>query len=263
MRRPIALSQLAVVLALSAVCATAGASSAQISSCEVESEYDLTLNERSLILTRAAGTPKALVMRQGALFVDDRWVELSAADRDRIARFEQGARAAMPIAQAVGREAAAIAFTALGEVAAGFSSDPTALQAKLAKARVQLDARLARSVSATNFNGNDLGSGISAAVGEVIPSLIGDIVGGAISAAFSGDASRLERMENLDAQIEAKVEPRAAALERRAESLCTRLVELDRLDNALEFRLADGGALDLIDATHKPARPPATAPDGR
>ena len=78
--------------------------------------------------------------------------------------------------------------------------------------------------------------------------MIGDIVSGAIGAAFSGDASRLKRLENLDAQIEARVEPRAKALEQRADSLCRRMVELDRIDDALEFRLADGQPLDLLRA---------------
>lgn len=227
---------------------TLGASAAQMDRCDVESDYDLSINERSVILTRASGSPRALVMRQGQLFVDDRWVTLSAGDRLRIARFEQGTRDAMPIASAVGREAAAIAFTALGEVAAGLSSDPAAVLAKLETARTQLDARMARSVTATRFNSADLGDGIADAIGDVLPSLIGNVVGGAISAAFSGDDSRLKRMENLDKEIEAKVEPRARALEARAAQLCDRLVELDRLDNALEYRRANGDPLDLIEA---------------
>ncbi len=224
---------------------------------DIQSDYELVLNERSVILTRDSGVstaidaarpdgaPRAIVMRQGRLFVDDAWVTLSAADRARVAAFEQGTRETMPEAQAIGRAAADIAFTALGEVAAGFSTDPAASRAKLATARVQLDARLARSVTATRFDGRDLGSGISEAVGAVLPSMIGDIVGGAISAAFSGDASRLKRMENLDAQIEAKVKPRAISLEQRAESLCRRMIALDAIDNSLEYRHR-GQPLDLL-----------------
>lgn len=238
MRRLLALT----VLSLACCSALAGPSGCDMN---VESEYDLALNERSVILTRDRGTPKSIVMRQGRLFVDDAWVALSPADTGRIAAFEQSARATMPEAQAIGRAAADIAFITLGERAVGFSSDPASSQAKLAKARTQLDARLARSVTATRFDGRDLGNGISQAVGAVLPSMIGDIVGGAISAAFSGDSSRLRRMENLDTQIEAKVKPRALALERRAEGLCRRMIELDRIDEALEYRY-DGQPLDLL-----------------
>ena len=241
------LATLAVALA-----STGAAHATQVDRCNVESDYDLSVNARSVILTRESGTPRALVIRQGRLFVDDRWVELSAADRERIARFEQGTREAMPLAQTLGREAAAVAFTVLGEVAAGFSSDPSAAQARMATARRQLDQRLARSITATRFDGADLGDGIGDAVGAVVPALIGDIVGGAVRAALSGDASRLHRLQDLDAQIEASVEPRVAELERRAAQLCARMVELDRIDDSLEFRLSDNTRLDLIEARQQP-----------
>lgn len=250
MRAAVFFSQAALALALASAAAATAAN--EINGCNVESDYDLTVNERSVIMTRETGTPRALVMRQGRLFVDDRWVELTAADRDRVDRFERGTREAMPLAQSLGREAAAIAFSVLGEVAAGFSSDPSATQARLAKARGKLDARLARSITATRFDGDDLGRGIGDALGEVLPDLIGEIVGGAVRAAFSGDATRLQRLENLDAQIEAKIEPRAAALEQRALQLCARMVELDRLDDALQFRLPDGARLNLIETEQKP-----------
>ncbi len=266
MRRLLALT------ALFLACCSAVASNG---GCDVnvESDYDLALNERSVILTRDSGqptaidaarhdgaptpidaarhngAPRAIVMRQGRLFVDDAWVTLGAADSARIAAFEQATRATMPEAQAVGRAAADIAFTVLGEVAAGLSSDPAGSRAKLDRARVQLDARLARSVTATRFDGRDLGTGISQAVAAVLPSMIGDIVGGAISAAFSGDGRRLKRMENLDAQIEARVQPRARALEQRAEGLCRRMVALDAIDNALEYR-HHGQPLDLLRVEH-------------
>ena len=92
--------------------------------CEIHSDYDMTVNERSVIFTRETGTPKAIVMRQGRLFVDDRWVTLSKEDSERLKDFEQGARKAMPLAHEIGRDAADIAFTALGEVAAGISNHP-------------------------------------------------------------------------------------------------------------------------------------------
>lgn len=248
--RRYSLSRLTALVLLSLSCGAVFAAEIQ---CDVESDYDLSLNERSVIFTRDDRSPddrrpKAIVLRQGRLFVDDQWVALNAADTRRIAAFEQGTRAAMPEAQAIGRAAADIAFTALGEVAAGFSDDPKGVQTKVAQARAQLDARLARSVTANRFNGRDLGDGIGEAVTAVIPSMIGDIVGGAISAAFSGDATRLKRLENLDAQIEAKVRPRAELLEKRAEGLCTRMIELDRLDNAVEYRLPGGQALNLLQA---------------
>lgn len=214
-------------------------------SCNVNSDYDFALTEKSVIFTRESGVPKTILMRQGQLFVEDKWVALSASDRDRVMAYERDARGVMPLAQQIGRDAADIAFTTLGEVAAGFSNNPAQTRAKLAKARVQLDARLARSVTANHFNGDDLGEGIGAAVKDALPSLMGDIVGGAIRAAFSGDTAQLKRMENMEKLIEARVAPRAKSLERNAELLCNKMEALDRIDNALEYRL-NGKPLDLL-----------------
>lgn len=221
------------------------------SECNVESDYDFALSDRSVIFTRDRGTPRTVLMRQGRLFVDDRWLDISAADTQRLLDYEREARAAMPLAQQIGREAAQIAITAIGEVAAGFSDDPARTRAKLEGARKQIDARIARSVTANRFSGDELGEGIGAAIGDALPTVIGDIVGGAVSAAF-GDGERLQRLENLDAKIEALIEPRTRALERNAEALCRRMESLDRIDNALEVRLPGGAALDLLEV--KPAR---------
>ncbi|MEG3191552.1 DUF2884 family protein [Lysobacter sp. D1-1-M9] len=246
--------RLFAIIVLPLVCGVAAAAEIE---CSIESDYELALNERSVILTRDSGTPQAIVMRGGRLFVDDRWVELSAADSRRIAEFERGARAAMPEAAAIGWEAAEIAFIALGEVAAGFSDDPAVVRSKLAKARAQLDARLARSATATRFDSRDIGEGVAEAVREVVPTLVGDIVGGALSAAFSGDASRLERMEGLDARIEAQVESRAQELGERGERLCSQLAALDAIDEALEVRV-DGQPLNMLEAEVGPGHATAS-----
>ncbi|MEJ7746943.1 MAG: DUF2884 family protein [Luteimonas sp.] len=241
------------MLVVPLVLAAASAQAREIS-CNVESDYDFALTERSVVLTRDSGMPRTILIRQGKLFIDDTWVALSAADRTRISTYERDARGVMPLAQQIGRDAADIAFTTLGEVAAGFSSHPAQTRAKLAKARVQLDARLARSVNANHFNGDDLGEGIGAAVKDALPTLMGDIVGGAIRAAFGGDVAQLKRMENMEKLIEARVEPRAKALERNAELLCNKMEALDRIDNALEYRY-NGQPLNLLevrpDAKHR------------
>ncbi len=225
-------------------------------SCSIESDYDLSVNDQSVILTRAGAAPQRIVIRGERLFVDDRWVTLDPEDRRRIAAFDRETREIMPLASQIGRDAADIAFTALGEVAAGFSRDPAETRASLDQARRKIDARLARSVSANRFDGSDLGQGIGEAVTEVVPLVIGDIVGGAVRAALSGDTRRLEAMQGLDKQIEARIQPRAKALEQRAETLCAKMSKLEQLDNALAYRLPDGTALNLLQAKPQTSRTP-------
>ena len=224
--------------------------------CDVNSDYDFALTDKSVILTRENGAPRTVLMRQGRLFVDERWVDVSAADRDRLIDYEREARAAMPLAAGIARDAATIAFTALGEVAKGFSRDPAATETKLQQARADLDRTLARSVSTRHFNSRELGKGIGEAVSEVVPRVVGDIVGGALRAAFTGDTEQLEQLDKLDARIEAVVEPRARALERNAETLCRTMQSLDRIDDALEYRHA-GKPLQLLRVEVKDRARPA------
>src|SRR3546814_6502905 len=122
---------LGCALLLLASAGTAAGSDVNVD-CDVHSDYDFALTSRSLILTREDGAPKTVLMRQGRLFIDDRWVEVGAADRQRLSDYEREARAMMPLAAKIGQDAADIAFTALGAVAKGFSLDQDATDAKLA-----------------------------------------------------------------------------------------------------------------------------------
>lgn len=240
---------IAPLLALLMFACGPAAAEVHVEDCRVDSKYDFHLTERSVVMLRTDGSPHTVLMRQGRLFVDDRWVDVSAEDARRLREYEREARAAMPLAARIAREATAIAFDALGEVAAGFGRDPEASRRRLAEARTTLEAELAKAVGPTRFNRSGLGDAIGEAVAKVVPSLVGDIVGGALRAAFSGDASRLQALEDMDARIEALVEPRARALEADSAALCRSMEALDAIDGALDYRLPAGGRLELLEVT--------------
>ncbi|KAB7765880.1 DUF2884 family protein [Xanthomonas maliensis] len=219
--------------------------------CNVSSDYDLTLNDRSLILIRDSGTPHRLVMRQGALFVDDRWVDLSAEDRHRLAEFEQRTRAIVPLAQDVARAAADIALNALGEVAVGFSRDPAATRTQLARVRDQVDLRLQQSFSRPQLTPVEIDDEIGDLVADTLPQLIGDVVASTVQAAMTGSDAQLRSLDGLDQRIERLVEPQARALRPRAQQLCTQMEALDALDNALAYRLPTGAPLQLLQVNRR------------
>ncbi|MFC0153296.1 DUF2884 family protein [Xanthomonas dyei] len=236
----------ALALGLFAVADVAVAGEMQ---CDVSSDCDLTLNPRSLILIRtpeSSGAPARVVMREGALFVDDRWVTLSADDRARLIQFERQTREVVPLAQEVGREAADIAVTALGEVAAGFSRSPEATRAQLASVREKIDLRLKQSFSKSQLTPVNIDDDIGALVAEVLPQLIGDVVAGAVQSGLTGNEMQLRSLDGLEARIERLVEPQARALRPRAQRLCDRVEALDGLDNALAYRLPSGAPLQLL-----------------
>jgi len=225
--------------------ATAGSGSDINVECNVHSDYEFALTAKSVVLTRKTGSPETVLIRDGRLFINDAWVTVSAADSQRLKQYERDTRAAMPLAMQISKDAADIAFTALGEVAKSMSKDPARTNAKLKEARAELDRALARSITANSFNSDALGKGIGKAVGDVMPMIVGDIVGGALRAAFSGNDQNFDQFDDMDARIDAIVEPRARALEKNAQQLCTQMRALDGIDNALEYRY-HGQPLDLL-----------------
>jgi hypothetical protein len=248
MRHPLLAA--AVLSALAAAGAPAHAESEL--RCDIHSDYGLTLSDRSLILIREQGTPQRLVMRQGRLFVDDRWVALTPEDGERLARFEREARQVVPLAQEVGLEAAGIALDALGEVAVGFSRTPAQTRRDFAQVRDKVEARVRSSFQGGKFTEVDIDEEIGGLVAELLPQVIGDVVAGAVQAALTGHEPALRSLDGLDQRVEALVEPKARKLRPKAEQLCERVEALDTLDNALAYRLPDGRALDLLQVERKP-----------
>jgi hypothetical protein len=53
-------------------------------------------------------------------------------------------------------------------------------------------------------------------------------------------------MERMEKELDGKVDARAKTLEPLAESMCLRMKTIDRLDDELEYRLPDGGRLELL-----------------
>lgn len=236
-------------LLLASLSAQAGT---DIARCDVESDYDLTLNDRSLILIRQDGAPRRIVMRQGRMFVDDAWVALSAQDGARVAEFERQTRQALPVAQEVGRQAAGIALSALGEVAAGFSRDPARTRRQLDQVRDKIDVRLRQSFRGGRLTEVDIDGEVGALVRELLPQVIGDAVAGAVQAALTGNEAQLRSLDGLDQRVDKIVEPQARRLEPLARQLCQRMQALDALDNALAYRLPSGAPLDLLRVEQKP-----------
>lgn len=241
MRRTLAL------LALLACNAPAWAQRFDVSpSCEVESDWDFHLRERSLILLRDGETPSRLVMRQGRLFVDDAWVELGAEDRRRLAEYEREARAAVPLVRDIAAGASDIALGVLSELSIGFGADPAKARADAEASRARIEKRLHATLRPDRFAPGELGEALGLALRETLPSVVGDVARVTAMAVLSGDAGRLQRLDRLDAEIEALVRPRAEALERDSQALCARMHRLDALDQALDYRAPGGRPLDLL-----------------
>jgi hypothetical protein len=223
-------------------------------SCDVRSDYDLTMRGKAFVFTRDEGPARHVAIGGGRLFVDGREVALSLEDRARVRRYEDELNRLVPEAQQVVREATDIAFTALTEVARGFAQDDgRASLARLEAAHKRVTADLAAR-PALIFH-DDIGERvIEPLLSEYLPVIAGSAVSTTLKVALSGDdrqVTRFERrMDNMGDEIERKVEKRAEALEPLVERMCERTRQLDRLEKGLALRV-DGEPLNLLSTSSR------------
>src|SRR3546814_10886280 len=105
------------------------------------------------------------------------------------------------------------------EVARGLAPDNAKLQAKLDASRTELLAQFDQPEGHFKIDEDAVAASVTRLVGEVTPTLVGEITSAALSAAFSGDESKAkaieQRADTMEADIEARIKPRADALEAR------------------------------------------------
>lgn len=238
-------------LALAATLFCAGNAHAGLEACDFDSDYDLRIEPSGLAFHRDAGTPATVEMRGGRLVVDGRDIALSAADRDRVRRYEQTVRDLVPEVKAIALDAIGIATEAVIQVAATFAGDDSADSiARLREVGAQMRAKIEASDDTGEWDEAEFERTIASLTAELVPMVVGDVTAIALKVALSGDeaaAKELEqRAERMERELEARVEKRAKTLEARAEALCPRVAELDALEAAMELRLADSRPLDLL-----------------
>jgi hypothetical protein len=246
----------ALCLSLAAFAAQASPHHDDHVQCDLRSDYSMTMHGKAFVFTREDGPARHVAIGGGRLFVDGDEVKLSAEDRAQVRRFEAELNRMVPRAQQVVAEATDIAFSALTEVARGFSQDGSdETIARLEASRASLQAELkARPV--VLFSDPDLGERvIGPVIKEYVPVITGAAVSSSLSVALSGDRKKIRdferRMDRMGAEIERKVDKRAEALEDEVEALCESTRELDRIEAGLAVRI-DGESLDLLRV--RPAR---------
>ena len=224
-----------------------------IGDCGLNSDYSLSIKPDRLIFKRHAGTPGEVEIADGTLRVDGKLVATNEADARRLRDAEREVRSLVPEVKAIARDAIAIAFDAIGQVAAAFAHDGDAARhsaERIARLGREIDRRIADTDSFEHWQDADVDRLVESTVEAIVPEIVGNVTAEALKVAFTGDeaaAAELEaRANGLSKSVERAVEKQAAELEGRALSLCPRLRALDRAENELELRLADGSRLDLV-----------------
>ncbi len=223
-------------------------------SCDIESEFDLTLHPNRLELTREDDLPRRVELVDGRLWLDNREQRLTAADKARILRFEAEVRALAPRVRTVALEGVAIAVDAIGMVITHLGGDSTRLdelRQELSQHGREWEQRI-RAAQSTRDWGTDADAAFAGKlVAQMVPAIAGEMASSAVRAALSGDEAKLQaieaRAEGLEKEIEKRIEARADRLEIAAKALCPSLHELDRIDNDLTVRTSDNRRLELLE----------------
>ena len=224
-----------------------------VGDCGVHSDYSLSIKPDRLVFKRSGSAPNEVVIADGTLSVDGSLVATNAADAQRLRDAEHEVRSLVPEVKAIAREAIAIAFNAVGQVAAAFASDGNAARAsaeRIARVGREIDRKIAETDSFDHWQDADIDRLVESTVETLVPEIVGNVTAQALKVAFTGDeaaAAELEaRAAGIEKSVDRAVARQAAELEGRALALCPRLRALGEMESTLELRLADGSRLDLV-----------------
>lgn len=247
---PLVPSLLAIVLI--AVAPFAARAEDFAATCHASSSYDLTLAPNALLFDRADPPPRRIELRKGKAIVDGAALHLNAENSDRLALFEQEARALAPKARAVAASGVDLAVKAVrAETASlGLGAETQAqLDDRLAARAAELKHRIANSVSTHDWQGDAFDRYAEDIVADIVPLVAADLGAQAVSVALSGDldaaASLRDRASSLSGNLHPRLERRMQALRPQIQALCPSIERLYELQRGV--RGADGRALDLLE----------------
>ncbi|GLQ48082.1 hypothetical protein GCM10007862_31330 [Dyella lipolytica] len=221
--------------------------------CNYNSDYDVQIKPDGIAFTRDHGHPGDVFIHDGQLRVDGRATPVSAEDAARLREYEQHVRELLPAMALIARDGVDIGYSALTTVVATLADNGDERTRMLQELRdrhtdalQQIDGSLGHGFWKAGDDGEAFGDNMQRTVAD----LVGNVTRDVVRDALSGDPNKLAalqaRTDALDATIDKAVDAPANKLAQRAEALCPQFGELERLQQQFQFRLSDGGRLQLL-----------------
>src|SRR6185436_12969494 len=154
---PIRWSVMCAALALFAVAVPSARALDQ--SCHTSSDYDLTVTDAALQFERKNTPGRRLEMRKGALAVNNQAVALGAADRQRVATFENRVRELVPKVKTIAQRGVDLMVVAVREEAVNASPGSAAnpqVNARVDARAQELKTKIARSATSKEWHAEAL-----------------------------------------------------------------------------------------------------------
>ena len=232
---------------------SAAALEVDVEDCDVDSPYSTRIDADRIAFSHDKTHSVVSVLGNGRVEVDGRALSLSAADAAKVAEFERVAREIVPEAKALAIDAVGIAFEAVGHVSTAFAEnghDARESARRIARSAQELQRSIRERDSWGPHSDREIERIIEGAVGSLIGEIVGNITAQAVNVALSGDTRAIAELEaraaSIEKNVEEAVEKRASEIEARADALCKRVQELDRIESNITARLPDGSAFDLV-----------------
>ena len=204
--------------------------------CGVSTPYNVLVDSGGIWLRQPGQVPAEIFFHDGELNIDRQPVPVSAADAQRLRQLEWGTRQLVPAVAGLAGEVVDITFDAFGatvEILSGSKGKARQVARLRDDAHQYVDRTLGRGI----WEQADFGDGFEQRVEQAAESMADSLARGVMWSMFTGGAQRMEaRANKVEAQLERSMETRAQALEAHAQSLCTQVLALDQLQQALEVR---------------------------
>ena len=224
--------------------------------CSFSFDHDLSVINNDITISQS-GSNKVFIDNNNQLFIDNQIQSLTSEQQALVDDYADNIRILIPEVTAIavegvslGIDAASMALgTLLGEGDPDYLDFVQRVQDLGDKIVAKLDANAFDSRELERAFEEDFENEIEAFVEETINDLTPRLMAKVMTAALTegnGPSDLEMRAENLEADIEAMVEPRAELLEQRAEELCTIITTLDSIEDQLVNTGLD--KMDLIKA---------------
>lgn len=225
----------AAVLALMAAGPCLARADISIDACEVQSDWDLSVRETDLRLSRSEGTPREILFAAGSLRVDGEQVPLSTDDVASVREYERRVRVLVSDARVVAHDAIDVAIGAVSAVAVAFeAAGADRGDASFGETAKELKAQVDVAFAGDPIDDARVDQAVKSALGDLVPRLVAGVAAEAVRVALSGDEAAVRQMEartaGLEAKVEGEIKARAAGLERRTAELCAGIAELDAIE---------------------------------
>jgi hypothetical protein len=258
MRHPIIAGFAAIAFTLAASAGQATEFNFNSDTCkhDYSTPYDVDVSAAGLTFHRKDGTPAEVFLRDGALRVDGKAVDVSRADADALRRYEAGVRALMPQIATIAREGVELGFSAMTTVTLSFADGDQRgrMLEKLKRKQAEALREIDEGVGAGHWSADRMTETVSGSVSDSVGELVGSVTSSAVTAALSGDASKVAalqaRADSLDKAMSREMNKRSKALEAKTNAICPQLNDLASLQKAWGVRLDNGKPLELM--TMKP-----------